>query len=1621
MNDKLTKNAASNSERDIMPWAARRIIHLGQIQNGWIPWYWVLGVVACVALTPKDLSAANYTSTQTSSLGLGDTVETTGAGTSGYGLWSKAGTLLNAPGSNTIRTQGDSAHGLMADSLSAPQSNINAVGTNITVEGSTAYAAYAKNGSSLTLGDVKATANGANGKALYVDYSSTATVSGNSEFVSERGTAIETAGSNATVVIDGAVITSKGDNAYGLRIFSGSSATVTGATKITTTGANSTAVWSSSNGLQSGGGAIPEIGDGAFILTTGGGSYGVIGTGTAGRGVKLNAATVSTQGDGAGGIRAQFDGLVQLNGTSVSTSGKNSPGLIVGSTTANDNSGSVVSTGASISTTGDGSAAVVIYGTQSHKLTLDSNSQITTTGAASHGISLQGGAVKTFSSANPSSDVIPAGMVISGADSAGLHSTGTGSELKLSINLPTMALGSQSWSALAEEGGTIVFSGSADASSGKFWANGSGSAQEGKLVFEQDSKATGATLRLDGSGLVDISGNNDHTLFSIGALEGSGGAVKLGSSAATSVSLTVDGAATTTYAGDISGFGDLVRKGSGQLTLTGAQAFGFSGNVEIGAGTLAVGGLAVSAQDKDFNFTGGGGGILDISQSTNGFTVGTLQSAAVGNGTILLGTQSLTVSGAGDSDFSGSIQGSGGLTKQGAGNLQMSGPGAFGYAGTTSIQGGKITALGSATSSGKAIEIGSPGILDLSGASSFAAGTVNGSGTIQLGANNLTVDGTGASLFDGAITGTGGLIKRNTGVLKLSGATAFGFGGDATIQGGVLAIRGNVDPATFSKRFLLDGGWLDLSESNVPANEGSATNWPHLVIDTTGSTAGGVIGANDNVRYEVAAGQTELVPYHLGDASTPGGQGIFVVKSGAGTLELTNQNDYVGNTRVDGGVLRVRADSNIGSLAASREVVLNGGDLEVAGSFVSSRNVELRQNGTVIVGAGVDTSWRSVLGAGMVLTKSGDGSMAFRDGGTLGGVTVGGGKLALQGASIGAAGIPTPVQMHAGSLTLSGGSVTGGGDAILVDGDSVVTLSNVAINVPNAAYRVVNNAQASLNLIGQELKGLVAADGAGTVLQVNMDQASQYTGVPQASGGAKVGLSLNDANSTWTVPANAKLTSLVNRGNIQFTAPVEGRYKALEVAGDYVGGGKVSTNTVLNAGGALAAQYTDRLLIHGDVTGQTILMTTQFTGEGANTNVAGNHAYMPAEGISLVQVGGKAQADAFKLPNDYFSFKDGVQYRLFAYGTGTLPAPDQKTQSLLGATPLSVDFRLQAAYVDKNDNIVPGVPDDNGNGNGNPRPALVPQGSSYLSAGMAMQNYSSFVTDNLRRRLGDLRQSDAAGENAAVIESYARVIGARDKYRSNRGFQEYGYDFDQNSQAMQFGANWLALNDLRQRVRIGGAVTLGSSKVNTRASSAEQSKFSMDGRSVALTGTWTHSSGWYADGLLSFGRYSGPVSSNERGRVGTLRGDSYDASVEVGRTIAFSSGLQIEPQFQLRSQTLRIRNFTDDDGVKAKFDNQQIWSGRVGVLASYTLSGTQSWSPYARVDLMHSTGGAGTVNLSGKDYSPGRVGSAARLAIGANGMLTRNLALYGEVAGQRRIGAYGFSGGDINLGVRYQF
>jgi outer membrane autotransporter protein len=465
--------------------------------------------------------------------------------------------------------------------------------------------------------------------------------------------------------------------------------------------------------------------------------------------------------------------------------------------------------------------------------------------------------------------------------------------------------------------------------------------------------AASSGVAIASSGALDIS--NYSGSQTIQGLSGSG-AVYLGAR-----NLTVTGGGT--YAGSIqdggfaSGTGGSLTVGGGTLTLSGSNTYTGATTVNSG-GTLQAG--AAGAFSPNSAVTVNVGGALNLNsynQTVAGLT---------GGGNVTLGSASLTVNNATDYTYSGAMSGSGGLIKTGSGTLTLNG--AQTYTGATLISAGTLT-LGSAnalaSSSGVTV---SGGTLNFGGFDqTFQNLSVTG-GAINMGANNLTVNGGGT--YAVVITGAGSLTKTGSGTLYLTGNNT--YSGGTVLNSGAVSIgsAGNIGsgPITFNGCTLQFSADMTLQNAiSLNSSDGTFDTGGHAV------TLGGVVS----------------------------GAG-FLVKAGDGTLSLRGTNTYTGGTVINGGVVNILADNNLGD--SSGNVTFNYGALQAGAPLSTARTF-------VVNGFGVlDNGGYAVTLGG---TFTGTGQFGF----------VGSGNTTLSGQSPNFTG---QAELAAGTLTLAASSSLGG-------------------------------------------------------------------------------------------------------------------------------------------------------------------------------------------------------------------------------------------------------------------------------------------------------------------------------------------------------------------------------------------------------------------------------------------------------------------------------------------------------------------------------------------------------------------------------------------------------------------
>ncbi|WP_210249498.1 S8 family peptidase, partial [Methylobacterium sp. WL7] len=305
-------------------------------------------------------------------------------------------------------------------------------------------------------------------------------------------------------------------------------------------------------------------------------------------------------------------------------------------------------------------------------------------------------------------------------------------------------------------GGTLTLTGTNSYSGGTTFAGGT-------LSVSRDASlgAASAPLSFDG-GVLQVTGTGFTATDRPITWANGGGGLDI-----------ADPANTFTLTQSLTGTGGLAKLGAGTLALSGTNTY--AGATTIAAGTLlARGGQAIG--DRSAVLVGAGATLA----LADGETVGSL----AGQGRVALGSARLTAGGDNSSTtFAGTLDGTGGLTKAGAGTLTLAGTNT--YTGGTTLAGGTLSvsreaSLGAASAplsfDGGVLQVTGTGFTATDRPIAWAAG--GGGFDIADPANTFTLTQ--------SLSGPGGLTKLGAGTLTLTGA--HGFTGPTIVAAGGLGL-----------------------------------------------------------------------------------------------------------------------------------------------------------------------------------------------------------------------------------------------------------------------------------------------------------------------------------------------------------------------------------------------------------------------------------------------------------------------------------------------------------------------------------------------------------------------------------------------------------------------------------------------------------------------------------------------------------------------------------------------------------------------------------------------------------------------------------------------------------------
>ncbi|WP_375667435.1 autotransporter outer membrane beta-barrel domain-containing protein, partial [Bartonella sp. AC130YNZD] len=500
----------------------------------------------------------------------------------------------------------------------------------------------------------------------------------------------------------------------------------------------------------------------------------------------------------------------------------------------------------------------------------------------------------------------------------------------------------------------------------------------------------------------------------------------------------------------------------------------------------------------------------------------------------------------------------------------------------------------------------------------------------------------------------------------------------------------------------------------------------------------------------------------------------------------------------------------------------------------------------------------------------------------------------------------------------------------------------------------------------------------------------------------------------------------LDNSSIVFEKPTDDHYQTL-----HIGSGKPDTQEVYNAtddakiyfnaewsdGAAIEDQKTDRLLINGDVSGNTSVYVTGRLEENnveANTSAAAN-----IRGLSLIQVSGKAEENSFKLVNGYTT-RGGLpdMYTLRAYGPDSSQGQADIAQNLFDEKNENFwDFRLQPELLGSNSGSNPD-PETN-----IPTVALVPQTASYLVMPNAL--FYSGLTDMAKQNalLANIRTSVLGKEEEKQTGFFLYTYGSTGTLSSERGPLKYGYGADIRYTALQAGVTLAAIEGQNTTTHFGLVGTYGQLSF-TPKDMKDAGKNTLDKWAITAYGSIQHDNGFYMDTLLSYGILKGDIGNAIIGKTAKLQNAKMlSISTTVGKEFATGmESLTFEPQAQIAYQHLMLNTIEDADNFTVDMNNPSQWLIRVGGRLTKTISTENSrpMSFYGKVNLIKTFGDDGTIHI-GRNFNLDPMGPAIEGGVGINAQLSHNFSLHGDVSYQQKLQKTGISGASFSGGIRYQF
>lgn len=497
----------------------------------------------------------------------------------------------------------------------------------------------------------------------------------------------------------------------------------------------------------------------------------------------------------------------------------------------------------------------------------------------------------------------------------------------------------------------------------------------------------------------------------------------------------------------------LTAQGTGVVTLSGNNTY--SGLTTVSTGSTIKLAHANALGTTNNGTTVSSGGVLDLNGQTIGAEILTLFGVGIGSAGALINTSATTASLGGAVTLAAN-------TSFGAGNITLANVGESGSR--------SLTKTGSGT-------------LTLNGTSSYTGGTVLAEGNLTIANGNLA-DG---SFKIEAVTTS----RASTSVLKLSNVNALASSailvgsssgnGTGTLD---LAASGNYTLGSYN------GNNMKFSASS---GNGTTLTFSNNSTVTSGASGGRTLTNSDSNLSIIFGGTLDISSSDVGTGLTIAGAGdttvtgaIFssanqtrsLTKTGSGTLTLSGDNNYKGNSSFGGtgyilvngnttastGAVRVYSDATLGgsgTVGGAVSLSVNGSIGSANSTLALASTLNVSGNNTLNAFSTVSVAGLTTVSDNGTFTVSGNltgGALTVESGSTLkGGGMVGGNATIASGAFL------TPGNSPA-SLTVGGNLVVAGTVEIELGG------TEFTLNGTEEYDRIkLSGATATLDLTGSTL------------------------------------------------------------------------------------------------------------------------------------------------------------------------------------------------------------------------------------------------------------------------------------------------------------------------------------------------------------------------------------------------------------------------------------------------------------------------------------------------------------------------------------------------------------------------